>query len=71
MNKETYKVKRLRDGAILPLKALHALDLLRLDAKNSKREFELAETNYTFGENEIYRNPKSRNSKKSEEQSED
>lgn len=66
-SKTTYKVKRLRDGVIVPFGATHALNLLRLDAKNSKREFELAETNYTFGENEIYRSTKSRNSKSTEE----
>lgn len=70
MSKTTFKVKRLRDGVLIPLVQEHALNLLRLDAKGLKREFELAETNYTFSENEIHRNTTNRNSKKPEEQSE-
>jgi hypothetical protein len=65
MNKE-YKVKRLRDGEVLTLNTSHALNLLRLDAKQQKREFELAEKNYNFSNNEIHRNADNRDSKKTE-----
>lgn len=63
----TYKLKRLRDGSVTEYDATHALDLLRLNAKQSKSEFELAEKNYTFKDNEIQRNPSSRNNQSPEE----
>lgn len=68
MSKKTYKLKRLRDGETLDFEATHALNLLRLDAKQTKREYELAENNYTFSDNEIHRRTNNSDTKKPEVQ---
>jgi hypothetical protein len=69
--KETFKLRRLRDERVIEFDSTHALNLLRLDAVQAKREYELAEKNYTFKENEIYRNPSRNNSKGAQEQRKD
>ncbi|AHK11410.1 hypothetical protein F132_28 [Flavobacterium sp. phage 1/32] len=68
MSRRTYKLKRLRDGLTIDFEASHALNLLRLDAKQTKREYELAEANYTFSENEIHRRTSKSDTKKPEVQ---
>jgi len=54
-SKKTIKLKKIKGGAEQTFDFAHALSILRLEKKLGHREWEIAEKNWKFDNNEIYK----------------
>lgn len=64
---KTVTLKRTANGRNHDFNFQHALNLLRLQEKNTKKGWVISDKNYIFENGEIIRKPSNRKSKKADE----